>query len=170
MLTSISAPKLSHERGFLPSEDPLCRLPKPFDEWESAASSLPKLFTSDHLRRNLENLPPFPLDAVSSDRERERAMLLLSYLGHAYVWGGAQPAQVLPSSLAVPWHRVSQTQGRPPVLSYSSYALHNFYRFDSAREIACGNIGLIQNFLAGIDEEWFILIHVDIERKAAPGL
>jgi indoleamine 2,3-dioxygenase len=56
------------------------------------------------------------------------------------------------------------------VLSYSSYALHNYFRFDRNREIECGNIGLIQNFLGGIDEEWFILIHVDIERKAAPGL
>ena len=34
----------------------------------------------------------------------------------------------------------------------------------------CGNIGLIQNFLGGIDEEWFILIHVEIERRAAPGM
>jgi indoleamine 2,3-dioxygenase len=38
------------------------------------------------------------------------------------------------------------------------------------REIECGNIALIQNFLGGIDEEWFILIHVDIERKAAPAM
>jgi indoleamine 2,3-dioxygenase len=170
MLTSISAPELSHERGFLPLKDPLSRLPQPFDAWEGIASSLPKLFASDHLRRTLEGLPPFPLEAIGSDQERERAMLLLSYLGHAYVWGGARPAHVLPARLAIPWHRVAQDQGRPPILSYSSYALHNFYRFDSTREIECGNIGLIQNFLAGIDEEWFILIHVDIERHAAPGL
>jgi indoleamine 2,3-dioxygenase len=70
----------------------------------------------------------------------------------------------------VPWHQVATSLGRPPVLSYSSYALHNYYRFDPAREIECGNIALIQNFLGGIDEEWFILIHVDIERKAAPAL
>ena len=170
MLTSISAPELSHERGFLPLEDPLIRLPQPFDDWEGVASTLPKLFASDHLRHTLEGLPPFPLDAITSDRERERAMLLLSYLGHAYVWGGARPARVLPARLAAPWHRVALDQGRPPILSYSSYALHNFRRFDPAREIECGNIGLIQNFLAGIDEEWFILIHVDIERHAAPGL
>ena len=170
MLSSISAPELSHERGFLPRQDPLSRLPQPFDAWESVASTLPKLFASDHLRRTLEGLPPFPLEALSTDRERERAMLLLSYLGHAYVWGGKRPAQVLPSRIAVPWHRVAKDLGRPPVLSYSSYALHNFYRFDPGREIEVGNIGLAQNFLAGIDEEWFILIHVDIERHAAPGL
>ena len=170
MLTSISAPNVSHERGFLPLQDPLSRLPSSFDEWENIAVNLPKLFASDHLRNTLEKLPPFPLDAVMTDREWERAMLLLSYLGHAYVWGGARPAHVLPARLAVPWHQIATKLGRPPILSYSSYALHNFYRFNTAREIECGNIGLIQNFLAGIDEEWFILIHVDIERHAAPGL
>jgi indoleamine 2,3-dioxygenase len=97
-------------------------------------------------------------------------MTLLSYLGHAYVWRGEQPAEILPSVLAIPWHAVAMKLGRPPVLSYSSYSLHNFFRFDPKREIECGNIGLIQNFLGGIDEEWFILIHVDIERKAAPGM
>jgi indoleamine 2,3-dioxygenase len=76
----------------------------------------------------------------------------------------------LPKNLAVPWRAIAKRLGRPPVLSYSSYALHNFFRFDPRREVECGNIGLIQNFSGGIDEEWFILIHVDIERKAGPGL
>jgi indoleamine 2,3-dioxygenase len=170
MSTCIAAPKLSHGRGFLPPQDPLRRLPSIFDEWETVALNLPKLFASDCLRRTLEDLPPFPLEAISTDRERERAMTLLSYLGHAYVWGEARPARVLPKKLAVPWHAVATTLGRPPVLSYSSYALHNYFRFNPARDVECGNIGLIQNFLGGIDEEWFILIHVDIERRAAPGL
>jgi indoleamine 2,3-dioxygenase len=97
-------------------------------------------------------------------------MVLLSYLGHAYVWGGQKPAAILPHVLAVPWHAVAESIGRPPILSYSSYSLHNYYRFDPTREIECGNIALIQNFLGGIDEEWFVLIHVEIERRAAPAL
>src|SRR5580700_1008180 len=167
MLTSIAAPTIDAERGFLPSQDPLSRLPKVFDAWESTASELPKLLVSDHLRRSIEDLPPFPLDQITTNPERERAMTLLSYLGHAYVWRGAQPAEVLPKGLAIPWHNVAESLGRPPVLSYSSYSLHNFFRFDPSREIECGNIGLIQNFLGGLDEEWFILIHIEIERKAA---
>ncbi len=170
MLTSIAAPKIHSDCGFLPSQDPLTCLPKAFDAWESTAFGLPKLLASDHVRRSIEDLPPFPLDQITNDRERERATTLFSYLGHAYVWRGARSAEVLPKQLAIPWHAVAQILGRPPVLSYSSYALHNFFRFDPNREIECGNIGLIQNFLGGIDEEWFILIHVDIERKAAPGL
>lgn len=170
MLTSIAAPQLNPERGFLPLEDPLRRLPQAFDAWESAALSLPKLFASDHIRGVIQDLPRFPLEAIMNDRERERAMVLLSYLGHAYVWGGSRPAEVLPERIAVPWHAVAHSLGRPPVLSYSSYALHNFFRFDPDCDIECGNISLIQNFLGGIDEEWFILIHVEIERKAAPAL
>jgi len=168
--TSIAAFEISSERGFLPLQDPLKRLPKAFDAWESVALGLPKLLVSDQVHRTIAELPPFPIEAIKADRERERAMLLLSYLGHAYVWGGPRAETTLPARLAVPWHQIAESLGRPPVLSYSSYALHNFFRFDASREIECGNLGLIQNFLGGIDEEWFILIHVEIERKAAPAL
>jgi indoleamine 2,3-dioxygenase len=170
MSNSIAETAVSRDRGFLPDADPLTHLPGPFRAWEHAARDLPKLLVSDHLHRTIRNLPPFPLDALDSPRELERAMVLLSYLGHAYIWGGARPGTVLPARLAVPWYEVAEKLGRPPVLSYASYALHNFYRFDQAREIECGNLGLIQNFLGGIDEEWFILIHVEIERKAAPAI
>src|SRR5437899_3415668 len=126
MSTLTAAPKIDAERGFLPLQDPLPRLPRPFDEWESVALGLPKLFASDHIRGTIEQLPPFPIEAIRNDRERERTMVLLSYLGHAYVWGAYKPAQVLPKRLAVPWHIVAESLGRPPVLSYSRYALHNF--------------------------------------------
>src|SRR5690242_11966708 len=168
--TSIAAFEISHERGFLPLEDPLKQLPGPFEAWENAALHLPKLLVSDQLQRTIAGLAPFPIELINEDRERERAMVLLSYLGHAYVWGGARPETTLPANLAAPWYEIADTLGRPPVLSYSSYALHNFFRFDGSREIECGNLGLIQNFLGGIDEEWFILIHVEIERKAAPAI
>jgi indoleamine 2,3-dioxygenase len=170
MTTSIALPELSRERGFLPKQDPLVRLPKPFEAWEDLAQRLPKLFASDQIRGTIADLPVFPSDAIGDARERERAMVLLSYLGHAYVWGGPRPATILPARLAVPWHKVAESLGRPPVLSYSSYALHNFYRLNPVREIECGNLALIQNFLGGIDEEWFILIHVEIERKAGPAM
>jgi indoleamine 2,3-dioxygenase len=166
----ITASELDHTRGFLPLQDPLMQLPMAFDAWEGVAMGLPKLLASDQVRRTIAQLPPFPIKSINDGRERERAMVLLSYLGHAYVWGEGRPALILPAGLAVPWHQIAQSLGRPPVLSYSSYALHNFFRRDPSREIECGNLGLIQNFLGGIDEEWFILIHVEIERKAAPAM
>ncbi len=100
----------------------------------------------------------------------DRAMLLLSYLGHAYVWGATKPATHIPAGLAIPWHKVAQRLGRPPVLSYASYALSNWRRVDPKGPIALGNIVLLQNFLGGMDEEWFVLAHVDIEAKAASAI
>jgi len=170
MPTSIAVPDLNYERGFLPLQDPLTRLPKAFDAWEELALRLPKLLASDQVRATIADLPPFPFEAINDSCERERAMLLLSYVGHSYVWGAPRPALILPAVLAVPWYQIAESLGRPPVLSYSSYALHNYFRFDPSREIECGNLALIQNFLGGIDEEWFILIHVEIERKAAPAM
>ena len=170
MSNCIAAREISARRGFLPLQDPLTRLPKPFDAWESISLGLPKLFVSDSLRRTISNLPPFPFEAIADERERERAMTLLSYLGHAYVWGGPAPARTLPERIAVPWYQVAKSLGRPPVLSYASYALHNFFRFGPDREVECGNIGLVQNFLGGIDEEWFILIHVEIEQLAGAAM
>jgi indoleamine 2,3-dioxygenase len=132
---------------------------------------LPKLFASTYTRNNIDALPLFPLETLTTAAEYERAMLILSYLGHAYVWCDPKnPAQALPHHFAQSWYNVSQKVGRPPVLSYASYALYNWKRLDAERPIELGNIALIQNFLGGIDEEWFILIHVDIEAHAAAAI
>jgi indoleamine 2,3-dioxygenase len=56
---------------------------------------------------------------------------------------------------------------RPPILSYDGYALANWKRFEPAGPIALGNIDTIQNFVHLYDEHWFILVHVEIEARAA---
>ncbi len=157
-------------RGFLPAADPMRRLPIEFEQWEAIASELPKWLMSDRIRNFIGDLPPFPTDRLAGERELRRAMLLLSYLGHAYVWGEHSCVDRIPAVLAVPWHSVATKLGRPPILSYASYALDNWFRLDPDGPIACGNIALAQNFLGGADEEWFILIHVDIEAKVAAAI
>lgn len=156
--------------GFLPSKDPLTSLPQKFAPWEEAATNLPKLLVTDRVRSLIKRIPPLDPSSLKSKAEIERAMMLLSYLGHAYVWGEKTIDNVLPKNIAVPWHALAKQLGRPPVLSYASYALWNWRRIDPQGPIACGNIALLQNFLAGIDEEWFILIHVDIEARAAKAI
>lgn len=158
------------QRGFLPAPDPLTQLPSIFGSWEEVARELPQLLVAGTIRQNIEQLPILKVATLHEQRQLERAMMLLSYLGHAYVWGEPTPTNRLPASIAVPWYAVSQRLGRPPVLSYASYALHNWRRLDPTGPIALGNIVLLQNFLAGVDEEWFILVHVDIEAAMAPAL
>ena len=157
-------------RGFLPPTDPLDKLPAYFAPWEAAARDLPKLLIAGQVRSRVEALPLLDAGACADDRESRRAMAVLSFLGHAYVWGEPNVVNRIPAALAVPWHRVSQRLGRPPVLSYASYALDNWRRLDVNRPIELGNICLLQNFFGGQDEEWFVLIHVAIEAKAGPGL
>lgn len=158
------------KNGFLPQTDPLKKLSAAFDAWENTAASLPKLLVSDQFRKHVEQLPEFPIKQLKTAEEYERAMVILSYFGHAYVWGSAQPAEKIPHILAKPWYEVAQYLERPPVLSYASYALHNWYRINPSKPIELGNIALLQNFLGGIDEEWFILVHVAIEAKAVQAL
>ncbi len=160
---------LSH--GFLPTHDPITHLTAELKTWDEFAYALPKLLCSQRFRDFVKALPEFNVNAIKTGEQRERAMLILSYVAHAYVWlGGNHPATHLPAIIAKPWYEIATQLGRPPILSYASYALYNWRRFDVTAPIAIDNIALLQNFLGGVDEEWFILIHIDIEQKAAQGL
>jgi len=97
-------------------------------------------------------------------------MRALSFIAHAFVWEGAAPAPLLPAQLAAPWVALAQRLGRPPILSYASYALDNWRRLDPRGPLNVDNLAILQNFLGGQDEDWFILIHVEIEALAAKAL
>ncbi|MBS0654301.1 MAG: hypothetical protein JSR46_00860, partial [Verrucomicrobia bacterium] len=161
---------MKHPVCFLPETDPLEQLPAAFSAWEETASNLPKYLVASTFQEQLLKLPPFPTNKLQTVAEYERAMQILSYFGHAYVWGQKKVPESIPEVLAKPWYEVAKELGRPPVLSYASYALTNWKRLDPKGPIDLGNIVLIQNFLGGIDEEWFILVHVAIEAKASPAL
>ncbi|MCZ6800911.1 MAG: hypothetical protein O7F12_10530 [Nitrospirae bacterium] len=163
---------ISEDRGFLPAQDPGERLPQ-FPALEHLRTELPKLLTARQLRHWINQqeflMPP---EILQDDPETCRsAFRVLSFTAHGYVWEDLHnPAQQLPAVLAVPWCRIAKKLGRPPVLSYASYALENWRRLDSTKPIVLDNIVLIQNFLGGLDEEWFVLVHVDIEAKAGRAL
>jgi indoleamine 2,3-dioxygenase len=162
--------QIDPKRGFLPDTDPLDHLPAYFAPWEELGRNLPKLLTASKLRVFIKNLPLLDADNLKSAAEKRRAMVLLSFIGHGYVWGEAETVRAIPVPLAVPWCKVAKELGRPPVLSYASYALDNWRRMDSSGPIGPGNLVLMQNFLGGIDEEWFVIVHVAIEANAAPAL
>jgi len=158
---------LSPERGFLPLQDPARALPTAFHRWDELAADLPKLLAAGRVHAALRALPTLDVSALSGDGTLRRAMMLLSYFGHAWVWGGPQPEDRIPESVAVPWCAVAARLGRPPVLSYASYALDNWRRLDPEGPLELGNLAILQNFLGGADEDWFILVHLEIEARAA---
>jgi len=159
---------VSPERGFLPDPDPATTLPPSLGAWDALALELPRRLLSGTLQRALAALPELDVAALDDDRALRRAMLVLSYLGHGWVWGQSPPRDRIPGILARPWCEVAARLGRPPVLSYASYALDNWRRLDPQGPIALDNIALLQNFLGGADEDWFIGVHIAIESEAAP--
>jgi len=161
---------ITEEFGYLPSYNPAQSLSAGNEEWDQFGKNLPKLLMGSNFRKRVKALPKFNIDKLNGEAEIQRAMLVLSYIGQAYQWSDNVAATLLPEVLAKPWYEVGKLVGRPPILSYQSYAGHNWRRFDKAGPIECGNIGLLQCFLGGQDEEWFILIHIDIEKKAGKAL
>jgi indoleamine 2,3-dioxygenase len=158
------------KHGFLPASEPLTRLPAPFAAWEDLAQELPKLLAVGRIRQEINALPQLDHTLLEGIDQINRAMLLLSYFGASYVYGEAPIINIIPAQIAIPWFYVAQALGRPPVLSYASHALYNWRRFDSAASIELGNIARLENFLGGVDEDWFVLVHVAIEAKAAKGI
>ncbi len=161
---------ITEEFGYLPTYDPAQSLSAGNEEWDQFGKDLPKLLMGTNFRSRVKALPKFNIEKLSGEAEVQRAMLILSYIGQAYQWSDNTAAHVMPANLALPWYEVGKLVGRPPILSYQSYASDNWRRFDKSGDIACGNIGLLQCFLGGQDEEWFILIHIEIEKKAGKAL
>ena len=162
---------VSAERGFLPS-DPSDLIPDA-PALNHLACNLSKLLTTRHVRPYIDQSDSLLPDIPSGwkDPDLRSAMRILSFVGHAYVWEVPErPASTIPAGLAKPWADIAQRLGRPPVLSYASYALDNWRRLDPGKPVELDNIVLLQNFLGGQDEEWFVVIHVQIEGQAGPGL
>jgi indoleamine 2,3-dioxygenase len=90
-------------RGFLPSIDPLKRLPAQFDAWEHIASELSALIMTRRLRTAIDSLHVIDTARLEGGRQRRRALLLLSVFANAYVWAESPPATRIPRGLAIPW-------------------------------------------------------------------
>eukprot|EP00942_MAST-04A_sp_MAST-4A-sp1_P014289 g14289.t1 len=86
------------------------------------------------------------------------------------MWGEKTVETYIPKNIAIPWVQVSKVLQRPPILSYASHALNNFKRINSKGEIRLSNIMRMQSFLGGMDEDWFVLVHIAIEGCAGEAI
>ena len=161
-------------KTFLPKKDPLKEFKNPnpsSKRIEKIAKSLPKLLLTGAIHDAIDDLNTNALSVNTlikngNSREIKLAMSYLSFIAHAYIWGGAKPKSVLPEAIAKPWVQLADHLGRPPILSYASYCLDNWYRINPKKKISLENVALINNFLGGVDEDWFVTIHVCIENAA----
>jgi len=162
------------KRGFLPEATPLRVVQNKTTSTDiigNVAAELPKLLLTNQIRPTIDKLKN--LDLHLDDHSLEEQELLfaqLSFIAHAYVWGDLKPVQNLPHNIGSPWVKLSEKFKRPPILSYASYCLHNWYKINETEDISLDNVALINNFLGGIDEDWFVTIHVCIEDAASPAI
>ena len=156
--------------GFLPAEDPPLRLGENYAAWDDLATHLSDYLNASVHRRKIESLPLIENPVFESKAELERAMLLLCYFAHAYINGPGKPTKILPESISVPWVDMGLQLGRPPIINHSSSVLNNWRRLDDSRPLALDNIAPIMQFHGGLDESWFFMVTVFIEKTGAPAI
>ncbi len=165
---------ISAERGFLtPYDMKTVVLPPDFDEILKAGKNLSGLISSNLIRTLLASLPEVDMKAhvdTLTDAQLRLLMVHYSFIVQAYVWGETEAPKVLPRNLAVPYSILSEKIGQFPLLPYSSYTLDNWAKLDEDKGVTLENIYVLQNFLGGQDENWFIMVHVEIEAKAGNAL
>ena len=150
-------------RGFLPSYEPLRRLPPEFRAWEEVAADLPGRYLVGRIRSDLAALPELDPAPLADGPEVERAMLLLSSFAGACVHATEPPGASLPPPVARPLLAVSRRLGRQPILSHASLAMHNWRRLDPAGPIEVENLVNLLGIHGSTDETWFLTIAVAIE-------
>lgn len=162
------------ERGFLtPHAMDQVVLPDDFSAIVNAKRMMPGWMTSGRGRFFLNQLPEIDMDRhlpSLSDAQLRMLMVHYSFIVQAYVWGEAEAAKILPRNIAVPYCKLAERIGQFPLLPYTSYTLDNWAKLDPKGDISLENIYVIQNFYGGVDENWFIMVHVEIEAKAGPAL
>lgn len=163
---------VSPTRGFLPKQDPCVRLSPHFQCWEEYAREMPALLAAGKFGTHVNTMPVVSARQLP-DTELALAHTRLAFMLHGYMRECQQKNMeriLVPSCLGLPLVEISNRIGLPPVLSYSPYGLHNWRRLDQNGPIALGNLAVLQNFLGGLDETWFILVHVEIEAHAGEAI
>ncbi|WP_162795554.1 indoleamine 2,3-dioxygenase [Nonomuraea lactucae] len=156
--------------GFVPAEDPVDGLPAYYRPWEQVGRNIAALIMTGRIRPAIESMPVLALDRLESGGEQERAMLLLSCIANAYVWGTGTPARTLPAPAARPLHELARTLDRAPIVAHASIVLNNWRRIDRTEPLGMSNIDTQLTFMGGVDEKWFYLATVGVELAGADGL
>lgn len=161
--------------GFLPDVPPLERLPNPYyAPWETIAQNLPMFVMTRQVRDYVDTkLPCLTTDLLQTEAEWQRAVSILGFISHAYVWSGDSPRDHIPSQLADPWRAATQHFDLPPITSYAGVCLWNFksiYPDTEPQNWDLENLATLVTFTGSYDEAWFYLVSTAIERQGAPCL
>ncbi|SVE25649.1 uncharacterized protein METZ01_LOCUS478503, partial [marine metagenome] len=138
-------------KGFLPIINPIrdySVTSLALERLNETARNLPKLLLTNRITRTIDSLKrkDFSVDKLiikKEDKDLRLAMVQLSFIAHAYIWGGNKPREKVPEVIAKPWVQIAELLGRPPIMSYASYCLDNWFLIDKKEPISLENVGLI---------------------------
>jgi indoleamine 2,3-dioxygenase len=181
---------VSFETGFL-AERPLRWLPKDaadatqvndFMRLDAMAYALEQAISERKVAESIQrlNVPRWSFEDLPWPAVY-RLMLIYAMTTHAYFRETYpyrnvseliqdQSRKILPAQLAVPLWRASRRIGMEPTMSYSLYALWNYYRPDPGKPVSLENIELLHSFTGTLDERWFVWIHQVVETAYAPAI
>jgi indoleamine 2,3-dioxygenase len=176
--------QISPHHGFLIHPNPLIRLSdinemrdiprEALEQLEQISAELPVLLQRGKIRAVLEALPFYDMSAlgnIEDFRMVERLIQIYGYFASAFVYATSErPEHRIPPGIAKPLYQLSQIVERPPVLTYASCVLANWTQVEPDTPLGIDNLELIQTYLDIPDERWFMLIHADIEARAAGAL
>lgn len=166
---------MSPDRGFLCAYDASSvTIDGAWAEAGKTAARLPQILPTGCARTFLEQALPgagaYSDVSTLNDAQARQAMVHFSFMVQAYIWGEPHAAGKLPACLAVPMVAVADRLDQQPLLPYSAYVLDNWALLDPGKPLDLDNIYMLQSFLGGQDEAWFVLVHVAIEAKAGAAL
>ncbi|XP_036694362.1 indoleamine 2,3-dioxygenase 1 [Balaenoptera musculus] len=152
--------------------NPLEELPHPYDAWISIAKNLPELIKNGQLRAEVEKLTTFSIDGLQGHKSQRLAHLVLGYITMAYVWGegDGDVRKVLPSNIAVPYCKVSEKLGLPPILVYADCVLANWKKKDPSGPMTYENMDILFSFPGGDCGKGFFLVSLVVETAAASAI
>ncbi|KAL9013746.1 MAG: hypothetical protein Q9173_001590 [Seirophora scorigena] len=161
---------ISPEYGFLPMQLPLEVLPdRYYNRWEAIVSNLQALLLSKRLKGVIQQMPVLSTSRLQDPAEWRRAYVLLSFMTHAYIWGGDKPEERVPPPLSIPFLKVCAKLELPPVATYSAVCLWNFKPIFHDEPIdSLDNLSTLATYTGSLDESWFYLVSVAIEARGAP--
>ncbi|KAI2465448.1 indoleamine 2,3-dioxygenase [Annulohypoxylon bovei var. microspora] len=155
------------KNGFLPDRKPLRRLSNPYyAPWESLLGDLPSLIKERVIRKAVDRIQVLSTKKLHAEEEWRRAYVVLSFLAHAYIWGGEKPSEVLPLTVSVPFLRVSDHLSLPPVATYAALNLWNFTCTGSDFQ-DLDKLQALHTFSGTQDESWFYTVSVAMEAQGA---
>ncbi|KAL6715515.1 Indoleamine 2,3-dioxygenase [Lecanora helva] len=161
---------LSEDYGFLSDELPIEKLSDPYyKQWESVVANLQALLLSRRLRTKIVNLPIVTASRLRTEAEWRRAYVLLSFMTHAYIWGGDVPEERVPPTISIPFTQVCKHLELPTVATYAGVCLWNYKPiFDDEPIDNLENLSTLATFTGSLDESWFYLVSVAIEARGGP--